>query len=132
MSEAAHRDYQGAKIGHVALPVHRDHALRRPVHPIPTCRLPAYPEDFHDGEPRTERRSRAWPTPSSCSPAASPWPLAIVAIQRGEQRGPCVWLRHHLRPAALVFLVNKAVEWGPKFHHGIYPERPGPGHTAPG
>ena len=46
--------------------------------------------------------------------------LAIVAIQRGEKGRSMAFLATTLG-LGLTFLVIKAIEWGTKFHHGLYP-----------
>ena len=49
--------------------------------------------------------------------------LSLSSVRRGSRRGSLLWLGATLL-LGLFFLFNKVVEWGAKFHHGIYPNSP--------
>jgi cytochrome c oxidase subunit 3 len=49
---------------------------------------------------------------------------AVTAIQKGERR-LSIWLTGLTAGCGALFLVNKGVEWGLKFQHGLYPNGPG-------
>jgi cytochrome c oxidase subunit 3 len=46
--------------------------------------------------------------------------LSLSSVRRGSRIASLVWLGATLL-LGLFFLFNKVVEWGIKFHHGIYP-----------
>ena len=46
--------------------------------------------------------------------------LSITALRRGETTR-CLWLLGFTVACAGGFMVNKAIEWGAKFHHGLVP-----------
>ena len=45
---------------------------------------------------------------------------------------PLSWLLGLTVACGAAFLVNKGIEWGAKFHHGIYPNGPALAHSPPG
>jgi cytochrome c oxidase subunit 3 len=121
MSEAAHQDYQGSKIG-MWLFLFTEFMLFGGLFILYAGSRALNPEAFHDA-------SRELSVPlgvantvilltSSLLVAA-----AITSIQKGNKK-LAAWLTGLTACCGVVFLVNKGVEWGMKFHHGIYPNGP--------
>jgi cytochrome c oxidase subunit 3 len=129
MSEAAPKDYQGAKIG-IWLFLFTEFMLFGGLFILYAGSRALNPEAFHEA-------SRELSVPlgvantvilltSSLFVAA-----AITSIQKGDKK-LAVWLTGSTACCGAVFLVNKAVEWGMKFHHGIYPNGPALAHSQSG
>ncbi|MCX5795173.1 MAG: cytochrome c oxidase subunit 3 family protein [Elusimicrobia bacterium] len=121
MSEAAHQDYQGSKIG-MWLFLFTEFMLFGGLFILYAGSRALNPEAFHEA-------SRELSVPlgvantvilltSSLFVAA-----AITAIQKGNKK-LSVLLTGLTASCGALFLVNKGVEWGLKFHHGIYPNGP--------
>lgn len=122
MSEAALKDDQGSKIG-MWLFLFTEFMLFGGLFILYAGSRALNPEAFHDA-------SRELSVPlgvantvllltSSLFVAA-----AITAMQKGNKKLSLL-LTGLTASCGALFLVNKAVEWGMKFHHGIYPNGPG-------
>jgi len=122
MSGAALPDYQGSKIG-MWLFLFTEFMLFGGLFILYAGSRALNPEAFHEA-------SRELSVPlgvantlilltSSLFIAA-----AVTAIQKGNKRLSLL-LTGLTACCGALFLVNKAAEWGMKFHHGIYPNGPG-------
>ncbi|HBL16265.1 MAG: cytochrome C oxidase subunit III [Elusimicrobia bacterium GWA2_69_24] len=122
MSEEAGRDYQGSKIG-MWLFLFTEFMLFGGLFILYAGSRALNPEAFHEA-------SRELSVPlgvantlilltSSLFVAA-----ALTAIQKGD-RTLSMRLTGLTAACGALFLVNKGVEWGLKFQHGLYPNGPG-------
>jgi len=129
MSEAPHRDYQGAKIG-MWLFLFTELMLFGGLFVLYAGSRALHPEEFHQASRELNVFLGVTNTlvllSSSLFMAA-----AITAIQKGGKRLAIRLVGLTIACGAL-FLVNKGVEWGQKIHHGIYPNGPALAHSAPG
>lgn len=116
-----HKDYQGAKIG-MWLFLFTEVLLFGGMFVLYSVYLARYPKEFHSAGGELDVFIGGLNTVvlliSSYFVA-----LAISFLQRGNQKRAIqfTWLTLLM---ALMFLVNKAIEWGAKFSHGVYPDSP--------
>ena len=129
MSAGGHKDYQGAKIG-MWLFLFTEFMLFGGLFILYSGSRALNPEAFHHA-------SRELNVPlgvantvilltSSLFVAA-----AVTAIQKGRRK-TAMRLVGLTAASGALFLVNKGVEWGAKFHHGIYPNGPALAQREPG
>jgi cytochrome c oxidase subunit III len=121
MSEEAHRDYAGAKLG-MWLFLFTEIILFGGLFVLYAVYLNSYPDEFVRASHELSIPFGAVNTvvllTSSLFVAVS-----VSAIQQGKRR----LVRYLLAAtilAAVIFLINKYFEWTEKFDHGIYPNSP--------
>ena len=129
MSEAAHKDYQGAKIG-MWLFLFTEFMLFGGLFILYAGSRALNPEAFHHASGELSVVLGVTNTvlllTSSLFVAA-----AITSIQKGNKL-LAMWLVGLTAACGAVFLVNKSIEWAAKFHHGFYPNGPALAHSPPG
>ena len=129
MSEAAHKDYQGAKIG-MWLFLFTEFMLFGGLFILYAGSRALNPEAFHHASGELNVVLGVTNTvlllTSSLFVAA-----AITSIQKGNKL-LAMWLVGLTAACGAVFLVNKSIEWAAKFHHGFYPNGPALAHSPPG
>ena len=129
MSEAAHKDYQGAKIG-MWLFLFTEFMLFGGLFILYAGSRALNPEAFHHASGELNVVLGVANTvillTSSLFVAA-----AITSIQKGNKL-LAMWLVGLTAACGAVFLVNKSIEWAAKFHHGLYPNGPALAHSPPG
>ena len=129
MSEAPHKDYEGAKIG-MWIFLFTELMLFGGLFVLYAGTRAMHPEAFHHASRELNVTLGVANTvillTSSLFAAA-----AVTAIQKGSKRLAMRLVALTVACGAL-FLVNKGVEWGQKFHHGFYPNGPALAHSAPG
>ncbi len=122
MSDVAHRDDQGAKLG-MWLFLFTELLLFGGLFLLYAVYLDRYPADFARAGSQLDLTLGTINTlvliTSSLTVA-----MALSALQQARRR-LCLALLGATVLAALVFLINKAVEWHGKFAHGLFP---GTGH----
>jgi cytochrome c oxidase subunit 3 len=118
MNEAVHRDDQGAKLG-MWLFLFTELLLFGGLFLLYAVYLGRYPDDFVQAGSHLDLTLGTINTlvliTSSLTVA-----MAFSALQQARRR-LCLVLLAGTVIAALVFLVNKAVEWHAKFAHGLFP-----------
>lgn len=121
MSEAAHKDYGGAKLG-MWLFLYTEVILFGGLFVLYSVYLFLYPDDFARA---SDGLSLAFGAVNTVVLLTSSLfiALAVTAIQKGNERLSVLLLGGTIF-SAIVFLVNKYFEWSDKFHHGIYPDSP--------
>ncbi len=116
-----HKDYQGAKLG-MWLFLFTEVLLFGGMFVLYSVYLARYPGDFHSAGKELDAFIGGLNTVvlliSSYFVA-----LAISFLQRGDQK-KAIRYTYLTLFMALLFLVNKAIEWSAKFSHGIYPDSP--------
>ena len=116
-----HKDYQGAKLG-MWLFLFTEVLLFGGMFVLYSVYLSRYPHEFHTGGLELDAFIGGLNTVvlllSSYFVA-----LAISFLQRGDQK-KAIRFTYLTLFMALLFLVNKAIEWSAKFSHGIYPDSP--------
>jgi cytochrome c oxidase subunit 3 len=129
VSEAVHKDYQGAKIGMWVF-LFTEFMLFGGLFVLYAGSRALHPEAFHDAGRELNVVLGVLNTfillTSSLFVAA-----AITAVQKGQKR-LALWLLGLTTGSGVVFLFNKGVEWTQKFHHGLYPNGPALAHAPPG
>jgi cytochrome c oxidase subunit 3 len=121
MSLPLHQDYAGAKLG-MWLFLFTELVLFGGLFLLYAVYFARYPQEFAVGGRELNVIFGAANTVillTSSLLAA----LAVTAIQRDERR-TAVLLLGGTTLCAVVFLVNKYLEWSAKIHHGIYPNSP--------
>ncbi|MFA5516760.1 MAG: cytochrome c oxidase subunit 3 [Desulfuromonadales bacterium] len=129
MSEAAHKDYAGAKLG-MWLFLYTEILLFGGLFVLYAVYLFRFPAEFARASNELSLTFGTVNTlillTSSLAAAA-----AVTAVQKGA-RQLTFWLLVGTVITAAIFLVNKYFEWSAKFHHGIYLNGPGLAEAAPG
>ena len=118
---AAHRDYEGAKLG-MWIFLFTEILLFGGLFILYSAYRSIYPQEFHDGGQHLNYVIGVANTfvllTSSLSMA-----LSITAIQKGDRRRSLTFLAATIA-LGLVFLLNKGIEWSAEIRHGIYPNSP--------
>ncbi|MBI5209882.1 MAG: cytochrome c oxidase subunit 3 [Elusimicrobia bacterium] len=118
MSEPAHADYQGAKIG-MWLFLFTELMLFGGLFLLYAAYRMLHPAEFHRASQELNAVIGVGNTlvllTSSLFAA-----LALTAVQQGRGEAGARWAALTACLGAL-FLMNKGLEWGAKFHHGIFP-----------
>ena len=116
-----HKDYQGAKLG-MWLFLFTEVLLFGGMFVLYAVYLAKYPNEYHEAGKELDAFIGGLNTVvlliSSYFVA-----LAISFLQRGEQK-KAIRYTYLTLFMAILFLVNKAIEWSAKFSHGIYPDSP--------
>ncbi len=120
-THAGHKDYQGAKLG-MWLFLFTEILLFGGLFLLYSAYRAKYPLDFHNGGQHLNTLIGVANTvillTSSLTVA-----VAISAIQKGNKRLTMMCLGATIA-LALMFLVNKYIEWTGEIGHGIYPNGP--------
>jgi cytochrome c oxidase subunit III len=120
-AHAVHKDYQGAKFG-MWLFLFTEILLFGGLFLLYSTYRAMYPIDFHNGGKHLDVVIGVANTiillTSSLTVA-----VAITAIQKGNKKLTLVCLGVTI-VFALMFLVNKYIEWSTEIRHGIYPNGP--------
>ncbi|MDR3640951.1 MAG: cytochrome c oxidase subunit 3 family protein [Humidesulfovibrio sp.] len=115
---AAHRDDQASKMG-MWLFLFTEILLFGGLFLLYASYRAKYPQAFHAGGQALDLVLGATNTviliTSSLTVA-----LSITALRRG-QTVRCLWLLAFTVACAATFMLNKGIEWGAKFHHGLIP-----------
>ncbi|HEY5973694.1 MAG TPA: cytochrome c oxidase subunit 3 [Geobacteraceae bacterium] len=129
MTHQPHKDYAGAKLG-MWLFLFTELLLFGGLFLLYAVYLARYPREFAIGGRELDLVFGTANTilllTSSLLAA-----MAVTAVQRGSRR-PATLLVTGTVLCALVFLVNKYLEWSAKIHHGISPGAPRLTAGAPG
>jgi cytochrome c oxidase subunit 3 len=117
----AHKDYTGAKLG-MWMFLFTELLLFGGMFLLYAVYLRRYPHEFAVAGQRLDLRFGTVNTlillTSSLLAA-----MSVTAIQRDERRRAFCMLAATVL-CAVVFMVNKYLEWSAKIHHGIYPNSP--------
>jgi len=125
----AHRDYLGAKIG-MWLFLVTEIILFGGLFIGYSYMRARYPLEFHSASHELSVLIGVLNTVVLLTSSLT-MALSITAVQKGDSRKTRLFLVATVLLGVL-FLVNKSIEWGAKFHHGLYPNSALMGTKPPG